>query len=270
MKVVIFCGGQGLRMNESSLSIPKPMVPIGNRPILWHIMKYYAHYGHRDFILCLGYHAEVIKRFFLDYNEAISNDFVYSSGGRDIELLRSDIADWRIAFVDTGLNANVGQRLKAVEGLVEDDVFLATYGDGLTDVDLNAVIARAEAEQAVATFVCSRPATYSFHTVSFSENGRVKGIVDVAQSDFWINAGFFVLRREIFDLIGEGEELVDEPFGRLIERNELLAYPYEGFFAPMDTLKDKHNLEALAEAGNPPWAVWAREDAAVVSPPMGA
>jgi glucose-1-phosphate cytidylyltransferase len=257
MKVVLFCGGQGLRMNESSQSIPKPMVPIGDRPILWHIMKFYAHFGHTDFILCLGYHAKIIKRFFLEYNEAISNDFVFSAGGKDIELLRSDIDDWRITFVDTGLNANVGQRLKAVEDLIGDDeVFLATYGDGLTDVNLDNVVDTALASGKTATFLCSRPSTYSFHTVNFENGGRVTGIVDVAQSDFWINAGFFVLRREIFDLIGEGEELVDEPFARLIEQGELLAYPYLGFFAPMDTLKDKNNLEALAEAGNPPWAVW--------------
>jgi len=256
MKVVLFCGGMGLRMNDSTRSIPKPMVPVGNRPILWHIMKYYAHYGHKDFVLCLGYHADAVKQFFLTYDEAMSNDFVLSEGGKRIDLLRSDIADWRITFVDTGMRANVGQRLKSVEHLIEDEVFLATYGDGLTNADLDDVVATALERDVVATFVCVRPTTYSFHTVDIDENGLVTGVTDITQSDIWINGGFFVFRREIFDYIHEGEELVEEPFMRLVRDGQLLAYRYEGFWAPMDTLKDKHNLEALAETGAPPWAVW--------------
>jgi glucose-1-phosphate cytidylyltransferase len=260
MKVVLFCGGMGLRMNDSTRSIPKPMVPVGNRPILWHIMKYYAHFGHKDFVLCLGYHADVVKQFFLTYDEAMSNDFVLSKGGKQIDLLRSDIADWCITFVDTGLRANVGQRLKAVEHLVDDDVFLATYGDGLTNADLDDVVATALERDVVATFVCVRPTTYSFHTVEIGDAGLVTSVTDITQSDIWINGGFFVFRREIFDYIREGEELVEEPFARLMRESQLLAYRFEGFWAPMDTLKDKHNLEALAETGAPPWAVWSGDE----------
>ena len=145
MKVVIFCGGQGMRMREASESVPKPMIPIGNRPILWHVMKYYAHFGFTDFVLCLGYKAEAIKHFFLTYNEAMANDFVLSEGGAKVHLLKTDIHNWNITFVDTGLHANIGQRLRAVRHLLGDDeMFLANYGDTLTDADLPAMIERDE------------------------------------------------------------------------------------------------------------------------------
>src|SRR5258706_2998920 len=137
MKVVLFCGGFGMRMREYSEAVPKPMVPIGYRPILWHVMKYYAHYGHRDFVLCLGFKADVIKNYFLRYDECLSNDFVLTQGGKDVELLGRDIHDWRITFVDTGLTSNVGHRLKLVEKHLQDDpIFLANYTDGLSDVPL--------------------------------------------------------------------------------------------------------------------------------------
>jgi glucose-1-phosphate cytidylyltransferase len=257
MKVVLFCGGLGLRMRESAESVPKPMVPIAQRPILWHIMKYYAHFGHKDFILCLGHKAEVIKQFFLTYNEALVNDFVLSDGGSHLELLRSDIAEWRITFVDTGLHSTIGGRLRAVAPYLEgEELFLATYGDAVTDAPLPDIIDRVAQSGKVAGLVCVRPKNYSFHTVNLDAQDRVQGIADVTQSDLWMNGGFFVFRQSIFDYIREGEELVREPFERLIAEGELLAYRYHGFFAPMDTLKDKHNLEAMAERGRPPWAVW--------------
>jgi glucose-1-phosphate cytidylyltransferase len=256
MKVVIFCGGAGLRMGEAAPSIPKPMVPIGNRPILWHIMKYYAHHGHKDFILCLGHKADVIKDFFLNYNEAHANDFVLSNGGRDVELLSSDISQWRITFVDTGLQSNIGERLAAVRHHLDDeDHFLATYGDAVTDAPLADVVAGHIERGKTATFLCVRPTSYSFHTVALV-NGVVTGIQDVTEADIWINGGFFVFRSDIFDYIHSGEDLVAEPFARLIEEKLLVAHRYEGFWAPMDTLKDKHNLEALVETGRAPWEVW--------------
>ena len=135
MKVVLFCGGLGLRLRDVSEHLPKPMVPIGSRPMLWHIMKYYAYYGHNEFILCLGFGADVVKNYFLHYDECLSNDFVLTNGGKNLQLFSSDIYDWRITFADTGINANIGQRLKAVEKYLEDDeVFLANYSDGLTDL----------------------------------------------------------------------------------------------------------------------------------------
>jgi glucose-1-phosphate cytidylyltransferase len=252
----LFCGGLGLRMAETAQSIPKPMVPIGNRPILWHIMKYYAHHGHKDFILCLGHKAEVIKDFFLNYHEALSNDFVLTDGGRQVELLSSDIGEWRITFVDTGLYNNIGQRLAAVRRhLADEEYFLATYGDAVTDAPLPELVTGLVESAKIATFLCVRPTSYSFHTVALAD-GIVTGIQDVTEAEIWINGGFFVFRNDIFDYIQDAEDLVDEPFERLIQGGQLLAYRYEGFWAPMDTLKDKHNLEALLESGRAPWEVW--------------
>ena len=255
MKVVLFCGGLGLRMREHSDRVPKPMVPIGNRPVLWHVMKYYAHFGHKDFILCLGHKAEVIKKYFLTYDETVSNDFILTNGGREVELLRSDIDDWRITFVDTGLRANIGQRLMRVRKYLEgEEVFLANYADAVTDAPLPKLIEKLENSDNVASMLCVRPGL-SFHLVS-TEDDAVTAIEDVRQSDFWINGGYFVLRNEIFDYIHDNEDLVMEPFQRLIAERRLLAYRYEGFWAPMDTLKDKTNLDSMVESGYTPWRVW--------------
>jgi glucose-1-phosphate cytidylyltransferase len=264
MRTVLFCGGLGLRLREHTERVPKPMVPIGYRPVLWHVMKYYAHFGHKDFVLCLGYKADVVKQYFLDYNEALSNDFVLNGNGHDerhgnhVELLSSDIHDWRITFADTGLHANVGQRLKAAQRYLDgEDVFLANYGDVLTDAPLPELIDDFLHRDKVAAFIAVRP-TYTFHVVSAREDGVVERIDDVRVSDMWINGGYMILRKDIFDYIGDGEELVQEPFQRLIKQDLLLAYRYQGFWAPMDTLKDQQDLEARYEAGSPAWAVWQR------------
>jgi glucose-1-phosphate cytidylyltransferase len=257
MKVVLFCGGLGLRMGEASARVPKPMVSVGPKPILWHIMRYYAHFGHTEFILCLGHQAGVIKDYFLNYNEALSNDFVLAEGGR-VDVLRRDMDEWRITFVDTGLQSNVGERLRRVRPHLEGDkMFLAHYGDTLTDAPLPALVRELEQRpDAVASFLCVRPSSYTFHTVNLGPDQRVRSIEDIHGSDIWINGGYFVLRDEIFEYMRPGEELVVEPFQRLIEQNRLLAHRYEGFWAPMDTLKDRQNLESMAENGRPPWAVW--------------
>jgi glucose-1-phosphate cytidylyltransferase len=261
VKTVIFCGGLGLRLREHSERVPKPMVPIGLRPILWHVMRYYAHYGHKDFILCLGYKADVVKEYFLQYNEALSNDFVLEgngAAGSRVELLASDIHDWRITFADTGLHANIGQRLKAVQRFVAgEDVFLANYGDVLTDAPLPELIDDFMRRDKVAAFIAVKP-NYSFHVVSMRDDGGVERIDDVRVSDLWINGGYMILRKEIFDYIGDGEELVQEPFQRLAKQDLLVAYRHEGFWAPMDTLKDVQHLESLYESGRPTWAIWQR------------
>src|SRR5690349_422134 len=172
MKVVLFCGGLGMRLRDYAENVPKPMVPIGYRPIIWHLMKYYAHFGHKDFILCLGYRGDMIKEYFLNYEECVSNDFVLSQGGRKRELLNSDIADWRITFVETGLNSNIGERLKAVQRhLVGEEMFLANYSDGLTDLPLQEQIDDLRRRDKVASFLCVRP-NLSYHFVA-SENGVV-------------------------------------------------------------------------------------------------
>jgi len=253
MKVVIFCGGLGLRMGETSARIPKPMIPIGDKPILWHIMNYYASFGVTDFVLCLGYKAEAVKEYFLTYNEALANDFVLSDGGKRVELLKRDIHNWSITFVNTGLHAVIGQRLKKVQSyLDDDDIFLATYGDGLTDAPLPEMVESLKASDNVGIFLASRP-TYNFHVVEFDETRKATAVQDVTTLDLWINAGFFAFRREFFDYLEEGEDLVEEPFRRLIEEGKLAAFPYDGFWAPMDTLKDKHRLETLYESGQAPW-----------------
>jgi glucose-1-phosphate cytidylyltransferase len=252
VKVVIFCGGLGLRMREESTRLPKPMIPLGERPILWHIMKYYSVFGHRDFVLCLGYKSEVIKEYFLNYSEALSNDFVLRDGGKRIELLGSDTHDWSMTFVDTGLRSTIGERLKRVEPhLADDDVFLATYGDGLTDAPLPDMVDTLVSSDKAALFLCVRP-TQQFHVVTLDDGNGVRGMHDVAKA-VWINGGFFVCRREVFDYLHPGEDLVEGAFNRMIADDKVMAYPYDGFWAPMDTLKDKQNLETLLEAGDPPW-----------------
>jgi glucose-1-phosphate cytidylyltransferase len=262
VKVVLFCGGQGLRLREYNEAVPKPMVPIGSRPILWHVMRYFAHHGHREFVLCLGYRAEVIKDYFLRYSEALSNDFVLSAGGRELQLLSTDIDDWRITFADTGLHANVGQRLRAVRRhLGDDEIFLANYGDTLTDAPLDRLIEEFRGTDHVAAFLAIRP-TYSFHVVDAGDDGTVRSIQHVRESGTRINGGYFIFRREIFDYLREGEELVEAPFLRLLEAGRLMAFRYDGFWAPMDTLKDKQDLDAMWDRGDPAWAVWRHGDEA--------
>ena len=256
MKVVLFCGGLGMRIREYSDEIPKPMVPIGYRPILWHVMKYYAHWGHKEFILCLGYKADVIKNYFLNYDECLSNDFTMS--GSRVTLANSDIDDWKITFVDTGHDTNIGGRLRMVkEHLAGDEMFLANYSDNLTDVPMDAMVQEMKASDRVASFLCVRP-SQSFHLVSLDENQVVSGISHVSHADIRINGGYFVLRREIFDHMQAGEELVEQPFQRLIDARRLGAYRYDGFFVSMDTFKERQMLDDLYTRGNAPWEVWKR------------
>ena len=255
MKVVLFCGGLGMRLREYSEQVPKPMVPIGYRPILWHVMKYYAHYGHKDFILCLGYQADTFKNYFLNYNECLSNDFILTKGGKEMKLLNSDIHDWKITFVDTGMSSNIGQRLKAVEKYLDgEEMFLANYSDGLTDLPLPEYIDFFMDKGSVGGFLCVRP-TQSFHVVSATD-AIVTGIQHISQAGIWLNGGYFVFRNEIFRYMRDGEELVHEPFQRLIENRELVAYKYNGFWACMDTFKEKQTLDDMFVRGEAPWEVW--------------
>lgn len=256
MKVVLFCGGLGMRLREYSESIPKPMVQLGYRPLLWNVMKYYAHFGHKDFILCLGYKGDYIKRYFVEYEEYISNDFTLNKGSKNIELLNSDLDDWNITFVDTGMTSNVGQRLKRVEPYLEgEEMFLANYSDGLSDLPLNNMIDEFKSIDRVGSFLAYQP-TQSFHVVNMGGNGDVKSISHIGESGLWINAGFFVFKKEIFDYIKEGEELVVEPFQRLIKEKQLHGYKYDGFWAALDTFKDKQLFDDLYAAGKTPWKVW--------------
>jgi glucose-1-phosphate cytidylyltransferase len=272
MKVVLFCGGLGMRIRDSGDSVPKPMVTIGYRPILWHVMKYYAHHGHKDFILCLGHRGDVIKNYFLNYSECLSNDFVLSEGAKKLDLLATDIHDWKITFVDTGLTSNIGQRLKAVEHFIgpEDTEFLANYSDGLTDLPLPSQIDHFRRHNTVASFVSVKP-NISYHLVSAGSDGLVTSIEDIARSPIRINGGYFMFRREIFDHIGPGEELVNEPFQRLVRQRQLAAYEYGGFWMCMDTFKDRAQLEEIYSRGHAPWQVWNGKAAAPATyAPVGA
>lgn len=255
MKVVLFCGGLGTRLREHSETIPKPLVNVGYRPMIWHLMSYYAHFGHKDFILCLGYRGDMIREYFLDYREAMSTDFVLSGGG-NIELLGPAIDDWRITFVDTGMHSNLGQRLMRVRHLLDgEEMFLANYSDGLSDLPLDDYLAKMRAGDAVAGLVAVRP-SQSFHAVRTSEEGIVTTLENVGASDYWINAGFFCLRHNVFDYMRPGEELVEAPFHRLIAERKLFALHYPGFWAAMDTFKDKITLDRMEAQGNCPWMVW--------------
>jgi glucose-1-phosphate cytidylyltransferase len=261
MKVVLFCGGLGTRLREHSETIPKPLVQIGYRPILWHLMRYYAHFGHKDFILCLGYRGDLIKNYFLTYDECLSNDFVFAEGGRKVTPMKSDIDDWRITFVDTGLSSNIGERLNAVKPLLKgEDAFLANYADGLSSLPLNDYIRSVQAQDVVAGMVAVRT-QHSFHAIKTQADGMVQSISELSAENIWINGGFFYLRNTIFDYLNAGEELVEQPFQRLVAQQKLFAHVHHGYWAAMDTLKDKMGFDSLYARGAAPWEIWKASNA---------
>ncbi|TDE07492.1 glucose-1-phosphate cytidylyltransferase [Jiangella asiatica] len=256
MKVVLFCGGYGLRMRSGLDSAPKPMMTIGDRPVLWHVMRYYAHFGHTEFILCLGYGAQSVKDYFLDYRETASNDFVLSKGGRSVELLSSDISDWRITFVDTGLDSEIGERLRRVrQHLGDDEVFLANYGDVLTDAPMDSIVQRFLGTDDAGSMLVVKPRN-SFHVVDVDANSKVTGFLPAEDLALRINGGFFVLRQSIFDYLEPGDDLVMHGCVRAAKEGRMMAVPYDGFWAPMDTLKERAMLEDLHAKGTAPWELW--------------
>jgi|SRR5579871_279097 len=263
MKVVLFCGGEGMRLRGYSEDVPKPMVTIGARPVLWHVMKYYAHFGHKDFILCLGYKSNVIKNYFLEYKESVSNDFVLSHGGRKLDFMQRDIDDWTITFVDTGLRSTIADRLRMVEPYLDgEETFLANYSDGLTDFYLPQMIDDFSRRNSYASFVSVQPRTSSLDLVHLSDDGSVRAIKSMKESNTWVNGGYFLLRKQVFRYIKPGEELVYEPFRRLIAEGRVWSPKYEGFWQCMDTFKDKQILDELEATGEAPWCVWKKSQAA--------
>ncbi|MET4611308.1 glucose-1-phosphate cytidylyltransferase [Rhodococcus sp. PvR044] len=255
MKVVLFCGGYGMRMRNTAADLlPKPLQTVGARPLLWHVMRYYAHYGHNEFILCLGYGAEHIKEFFLRYEEAASNDFVLH--GHTVELLDSDISDWSITFVDTGVESAIGERLRRVRPYLNgDECFLANYADVLTDAPLDRVIAAFRASGAAASMLVVPPQS-SFHCVDVAGNGEIKEITAVSDMPIWENGGYFVLTQEIFDLLPQGGDLVADACGALAGQGRLFGYRHDGFWKPADTFKERADLDADYAKGIHPWMVW--------------
>lgn len=239
-------------MGEATREVPKPMIPVGSRPILWHIMNWYASWGHTDFILCLGYRGDRIREYFNNNGHTSARE---AASGNGTALTRETTrpSDWQITFVDTGLDAVVGERLKAIEPFVAgDETFLATYGDGLTDAPLGDMISTLEESGKTGLFISVHP-RIDYHLVEAGEDGVVTSVRPLANAEVRINGGFFVFRQGVFRVLGPGEELVGEPFARLIENRELLAYRYDGFWEPMDTLKDKQRLDVLAQDDVPPW-----------------
>lgn len=256
MKVVLFCGGLGLRLHPSTENIPKPLVSVGGKPLMLQLMKYYSYFGHKEFILCLGYKGEAIKEFFLNYDEYLSGDFVLTNGKAKQKLFKSDIEDWKITFAETGINTPLGERLLAVKKYVGDDeAFLANYSDGITDLHLPTLINYFKKRNKTGVFITVKPSVV-FHYVSTTEDDFVTDICQLNQTPLRINGGFFVFKNQIFDYIKPGEDLVNEPFQRLIEKKELLAYKYDGFWASLDTYKDKQRLDELASKNASTWEIW--------------
>jgi glucose-1-phosphate cytidylyltransferase len=256
MKVVLFCGGLGMRMREGAASAPKPMNMIGDRPLLWHVMRYYAHFGHTDFILCLGYGAAAVKDYFLRYDETQSNDFTLAAGGRDITLHSTDITDWTVSFIDTGLNSTIGERLMRVRSRVEgEEMFLANYADTLTDAPLDDLITSFQASDAVASMLAVPPVS-THHVVEIDDGGQVTGVREVRELMQWENGGYFTLRPEIFSALRAGEDMVPHAFSRLLDDGKLLAHRYTGFWRAADTFKDRAELEEMFHKGQCPWMLW--------------
>ncbi len=257
MKVVILAGGFGTRISEESHLKPKPMIEIGEKPILWHIMKIYSHYGYNDFIICLGYKGYCIKEYFAHYflhESDVTFDFRYANQ----QIVNSHCVEpWRVTLVNTGLNTMTGGRVKRVQPYISNETFMLTYGDGVADIDINKLIDFHRAHGKLATVTATQPGG-RFGALDLSEANFVSGFQEKPKGDgAWINAGFFVLEPGVFDFIKDDSTVFEkEPLENLAKSSQLAAYKNTGFWQPMDTLRDKNQLEALWQAGKAPWKVW--------------
>ena len=258
MKVVILCGGTGTRLREETEFKPKPMVHVGGRPILWHIMKIYAHYGFREFVLCLGYRGDVIKEYFLNY-EAMNNDFTVSLGlGREIETHGAHTEQgFRVTLASTGQHAMTGARVKRVARYLEGDTFMVTYGDGVSDVDIRELLAFHRAHGKLATLSTMVPVS-RFGILETDPSGRVTSFLEKPPLQGRANAGFFVFEQGVLDYLSEADSCVleREPLERLAQDGQLMAYAHDGFFFAMDTYREYLELNALWDGGRAPWKVW--------------
>jgi len=257
MKVVILCGGRGTRISEETEVLPKPMVMIGNKPILWHIMKSFSRYGHNDFILCLGYRGYVIKEYFSHYFLHMS-DATIDMANNKVKIHNSASEPWKVTLVDTGLDTMTGGRLKKVEKFVGKGTFLMTYGDGLADVDINKLVKTHKNNKKLATLTAVQN-TGRFGVLDIDKDNAIKNFLEKPKNESaWINGGFFVLQPEVFKYINEGSSTVWErgPLENLASDNELSAYKHHGFWKCMDTLRDKVELEGLWDSGKAKWKTW--------------
>ena len=258
MKVVILCGGLGTRMREETEFRPKPLVDVGGRPILWHIMKLYAHHGFHEFVLCLGYRANMIKEYFLNY-EAMTNDFTICLGKKSqIEFNdHHQEQNFRVTLAETGAESMTGGRVKRVQKYISDDRFMVTYGDGVSDVDINQLLAFHESHGKLATVTTFRPVS-RFGILNIDSENQVQNFIEKPKSDAWASAGFFVFERKIFDYLdGDDCILEREPLERLAREGQLMSYRHNGFFYAMDTFREYQLLNDLWKSGEAPWKVWA-------------
>jgi|ERR1041385_108960 glucose-1-phosphate cytidylyltransferase len=258
MKVVILCGGLGTRLREETEFRPKPLVDVGGRPILWHIMKLYAHHGFRDFVLCLGYRGNMIKEYFLNY-EAMNNDFTICLGRKSRIEYNGDHEEqnFRITLADTGLETMTGGRLKRAQKYIPEDCFMVTYGDGVSDVDVCRLLEFHKNHGRLATVTTFRPIS-RFGILDINASNQVQNFIEKPRSDAWASAGFFVFQREVFDYL-DGDQCVleKEPLERLAAEHQLIAYHHDGFFYAMDTYREYQFLNDLWKSGQAPWRVWA-------------
>jgi glucose-1-phosphate cytidylyltransferase len=260
MKVVILCGGYGTRIRDVADNIPKPMIPIGGYPILWHIMKYYAKFNHSDFVLCLGYKSHAIKDFFLNY-EAFTRDFTIGLGSHKSIEFHNDHAesDWKVTLAETGLDAMTGARLRKIRAYVADEEhFMLTYGDGVGDVDIGRLVAFHKAHGRILTVTGVRPPG-RFGELLSAADGKVTEFNEKPQaSGGRISGGFFVCSRKIFDYLGAEDNLVfeQEPMRQLVRDGQMMVYEHDGFWQPMDTHREYQLLNSLYDTGKAPWVVW--------------
>ncbi|MDD5055723.1 MAG: glucose-1-phosphate cytidylyltransferase [Candidatus Peribacteraceae bacterium] len=261
MKVIILCGGKGTRLREETEYRPKPLVPVGGKPILWHIMKLFAHYGQKDFLCCLGYRGEMVRDYFLNY-EAMNNDFTISLGKQNHVTYHGTPHehDFNVTLVDTGDENMNGSRIKQAQKYVDDDLFMVTYGDGLADIDIRKLIAFHRAHGKLATVTTVNPAS-RFALLQFNENGIVSKYKEKPKMHSWISVGFFVFDKRVFDYLKTDPACVLEhgPLEQLTKDGELVAYKHEGFFYSMDTYRDYVLLNDLWKKKKAPWAVWEKK-----------
>lgn len=257
MKAVILCGGQGTRLREETEYRPKPLIEIGNRPILWHIMKLYAFYGIKDFVLCLGYKGNMIKEYFLNY-EAMNNNFTICLGEKHRIAYHGyhQEQEYKVTLASTGLESMTGGRIKRIERFIEDDIFMVTYGDGLCDINVGKLLEFHKTHNRIATVTTVRPIS-RFGLLQLNDEDNVTDFAEKPQVEGWMSAGFFIFNKRIFDYLDDDETILErEPLERLAAAGELMAYRHEGFFFAMDTYREYLYLNDLWNSGEAPWKVW--------------
>lgn len=257
MKVVILAGGRGSRLSEETYLKPKPMVEIGNAPILWHIMKIYSHYGYNDFIICCGYKGEMIKEYFMDYYIRAS-DITIDLSNNSYEVHENVVEPWKVTLVDTGLETNTSGRIMRIRKYLNNEPFMLTYGDGVANVNINKLVEFHNNSNKIGTITAAKPAG-RWGAIQISEtNGNVESFKEKEKSDqAWVNSGFAVFEQGIFDYItDESQQLEIEPYNKLVADGQMNAYKHYGFWHPMDTVNDKAILEKYWKNGDAPWKLW--------------